>query len=180
MLCVLWLVGLFAQLPLIPFIETDYILSETNDTLGKGVLLNEENGLNIKIEVPNYFPEKGQCFDTWFTSTNGQHTLTVSNYSIEAFTSDNTEIEKNNSYMFWDDGSKNETFSIQNYQIVKSDTVNNRKYVFFRSVFNIDNESDFSILIKAKYSLNNFADSIERKMSITKKHRITWDKLRAH
>ena len=102
MLCVLWLVGLFAQLPLIPFIETDYILSETNDTLGKGVLLNEENGLNIKIEVPNYFPEKGQCFDTWFTSTNGQHTLTVSNYSIEAFTSDNGKLPQKQYGLFVD------------------------------------------------------------------------------
>jgi hypothetical protein len=180
LLCVLWIVGLFAQLPLIPFIETDYILSETNDTLGKGVLVKEENGLNIKIEVPSYFPEKEQCFDTWFTSTKGQHILSVSNFSIKAFRSDNSEIIKGSSYLFWDSDGKDETFSIDDYEIAKSDTFDKSKYAFFRSEFNVDKESDFSLLIKATYSLDDIQGSVERKMSITKKHRLTWNKLRAH
>ena len=140
-----------------------------------------KRGLNIKLEVPRYFPEKEQCFDTWFTSTKGQHTLTVSNFSISAFKTDNTKIEKSNSYLFWADGSKDETFSIHNYQVTKSDTFDSSKYVFFRSVFNLDKaESEFNILIKASYSFDNIADSVERKMSVIKKHRLTWDKLRAH
>ena len=179
-MCVLWIVGLFAQLPLIPFIETDYVLIETNDTLGKGVLVKEKSGLNIKVEVPSYFPEKEQCFDTWFTSTNGRHTLTVPNFSITALSSDNKEIFKSNSYLFWDDGSKDEAFSIDGYEISKSDSFDSSKYVFFRSVFDVAQERDFVVLIKAKYSVDNVSDSVERKMSIIKKHRLTWNKLRAH
>ncbi len=180
LICLLWIVGLLAQLPLIPFIETDYILKERNDTLGNGVLVKKNNELNIKIEIPNYFPEKEQCIDTWFTSAHGQHLLTVSNFSINVFSGDNTEIEKGQSYLFWDDGSKDETFSIHDYEISESITSERNKYVFFRSVFNIDKESNFYILIKANYSLDNIADSVERKMLITKKHRLTWNKFRAH
>jgi hypothetical protein len=106
--------------------------------------------------------------------------LTVHNFSINAFSSDNTEIKKTNSYLFWGDGSKDETFSIQNYELAKSDNYDSSKYVFFRSVFNVDKQREFFILIKANYSVDGASDSIEQRMSITKKHRLTWNKLRAH
>jgi hypothetical protein len=57
----LWIIGLFAQLPLIPSIETDYISSETNDTLGKGVLVDEK-GAKYQVRSSTVFSRERTMF----------------------------------------------------------------------------------------------------------------------
>mgnify|MGYP003575478265 FL=1 len=177
---VLWLIGLFAQLPVIPFIETNYLLSETNDILSKGIELGRTDKLIIKLEIPDYYPEKDQCFDTWFSSRSGQHTLTVSDFSITVFDRNDSEISKQNSYLFWDNGSKDEAFKIENYVIAKLDTTFHNKYVFFRSVYNMADGKEFKVQIKANFILDGVNSDLDKRLSITKRHRLTWNKLRAH
>ena len=64
-LLLVWVIGLFAQLPLIPWIETDYYVAGTNQTLANGYILKQTDGVIVKIEVPNEFFENDQCFDFW-------------------------------------------------------------------------------------------------------------------
>ena len=179
-LLLIWVIGLFAQLPLIPGIETDYFIAGTNQTLANGYILKHTDNAIIKIEVPNEFSENDQCFDFWFSSAIGTHTLTVKNYSNTAFDIDNSEIKRENSYLFWDNGSKEETFNIDSYVIVHSDNYDNKKYVFFRNVFNVDNISDFSIKLKTNYFIDNKPNLIDTTLQIEKKHRLTWNKFRVH
>ena len=179
-LLILWVVGLLAQLPLIPWIETDYFVVGTNQTLANGLTLKQTDNTNIKIEVPNYFSEDDQCFDFWFSSANGKHLLTVDDFSLIVYDNDNSELKRENTYLFWDNGSKNETFKIENYEIAKTDTCNKNKYVFFRTVFDIDKIGNFKIKVKVNYSIDNKSDSINQTLTIEKKHRLTWNKFRVH
>ena len=179
-LLVIWVIGLFAQLPLIPWIETDYNVAGTNQTLANGYILKQTDNALIKIEVPNEFFENDQCFDVWFSSANGTHILTVKDFSQTVFEGDNSEIKSENSYLFWDNGSKEETFNIDNYKIFHSDNYDHKKYVFFRTVFNVENISDFSIKLKTNFFIDNKPNLIDTTLQIEKKHRLTWNKFRVH
>lgn len=179
-LLVIWVIGLFAQLPLIPWIETDYYLAGTNQTLAKGYILKQTDNVIVKIEVPNEFSENDQCFDLWFSSNIGTHSLTVKDFSQTVFDNDNSEIKNQNSYLFWDNGSKEEAFNIDNYEIAYSDNYDKKKYVFFRTVFDIDNVSDFSIKLKTNFYIDNKPNLIDTTLQIEKKHRLTWNKFRVH
>ena len=179
-LLVIWIIGLFAQLPLIPWIETDYYVSGTNQILANGYILKQTDNTIIKIDVPNEFFENGQCFDFWFLSAAGTHTLTVKDFSQTIFDNDNSEIKRKNSYLFWDNGSKEEAFEIDNYEITHSDNYDQKKYVFFRTVFNVDNISDFSIKLKTNFYIDNNPNQIDTTLQIEKKHRLTWNRFRVH
>ena len=54
------------------------------------------------------------------------------------------------------------------------------KYVFFRTVYDVDNNSDFSIKIKIDLELDNIPFLIDTTLQIEKKHRLTWNKFRVH
>jgi len=177
---IIWVVGLFAGLPLIPFVETDYYVNESNQTLANGLILKQTDSSVIKLEVPNYFSENDQCFDTWVSSTKGQHFLTIKDFSLQAFNADQSEIKKENTYLFWDNGSKDETFKIENYQISKSATTENDKYVFIRTVFDTEGLDNFILSVKLNFTLDNKTDLVEQKVNVNKKHRLTWNPLRAH
>lgn len=179
-LFVIWIIGLFAQLPLIPWIETDYYVSGTNQTLENGFTLNQIDSTFIKIEVPNEFNENDQCFDFWFLSAAGQHTLTVKDFSQTIFDKNNSEVKSKNSYLFWDNGSKEETFNIDNYEIAHSENYYNKKYVFFRTVFNVDNISDFSVKLKTNFIIDNKIKLVDTTLQLEKKHQLTWNKFRVH
>lgn len=179
-LLVIWLIGLFAQLPLIPWIETDYYVAGTNQTLDKGHILKLADNAIMKIEIPNEFTENDQCFDFWFTSANGTHSLTVKDFSQTVFDKDNSIIKSKNSYLIWDNGSKENTFEIDKYAITHSDNYDQKKYVFFRTVFNVDNVSDFSIKLKTNFLIDSKSNLIDTTLIIEKKHRLTWNKFRVH
>jgi hypothetical protein len=179
-LFIIWIVGLFAQLPLIPWIETDYYIAGTNQTLTSGYILKQADNINIKIEIPNEFLENNQCFDTWFLAANGKHFLTVKDYSQTIFGNHNSKIKSKNSYLFWDNGSKEETFNIDNYEIAYSENYDQKKYVFFRTVFDVDNIRNFSIKIKTNFFIDNKPNIIDTTLEIEKKHRLTWSKFRVH
>ena len=179
-LLVIWVIGLFGQLPLIPWIETDYYVVGTNQTLANGYILKQTDNAIIKIEVPNEFSENDQCFDFWFSSATGTHMLTVKGFSQTVFDNDNSEIKRQNAYLFWDNGSKEETFNIENYEIAHSENYDQKKYVFFRTVFDVDNISDFSIKLKSNFYVDNKPNLIDTTLTIEKKHRLTWNKFRVH
>ena len=177
---VVWFIGLFFQLPIIPWIETDYILTGTNQKFSDGIVLTQKNEVELKIEIPNEFNEENQCFDTWFKSKKGNHNLTVKNISIKAVDNKNGDIRPINSYLFWDNGSKDETFEIRNYELSQSDTIENEKYVFFRTVINANKYDNFSVNVKANFEIDNRTDSLNKILTINKKKRLTWNKFRVH
>ncbi|WP_461787755.1 hypothetical protein [Pedobacter sp.] len=179
-LLVIWIIGLFAQLPLIPWIETDYYVAGTNQTLANGYVLMQTDKALVKIEVPTEFPENDQCFDFWFSSANGTYILTVKDFSQTLFDKSNSKIKIKNSYLFSDNGSKEEAFNIDHYEITHSDNYDQKKYVFFRNVIDLESISDFSIKIKTNFYIDSKPNLIDTTLTIEKKHRLTWNKFRMH
>jgi hypothetical protein len=89
-----------------------------------------------------------------------------------------TEMEKLNSYLFWDNGSEGEKFSIINYDIDK--TGNQDKYVFFRTVVDLSGENKFSINIKADYYIDSVKKQIDKTFDIEKSTKLTWNEFSVH
>lgn len=177
---VLWIAGCFAGLPVIPFVETDYFVSESNKPLADGYTVTKTDNENTKIEIPNYFPDNGQCLDFRFTSSNGKHILTVENFKMTVMDENGDEIKRLNSYLFWDDGSEYEKFSINNYEIEKKGTHDQDKYVFFRTVVDLSGEGNFTINIKADYYVDSVKRQIDKTFDLTKKKTLTWNEFRVH
>ncbi len=134
----------------------------------------------VKIEVPTEFSENDQCFDFWFSSANGTYILTVKDFSQTLFDKSNSKIKIKNSYLFWDNGSKEETFNIDHYEITHSDNYDQKKHVFFRNIIDLESISDFSIKIKTNFYIDSKPNLIDTTLTIEKKHRLTWNKFRMH
>ena len=177
---VLWIVGCSAGLPVIPFVETDYYIRQSNRPLANGHAVTKTDNENTKIEIPNYYPDNDQCLDFWFTSSNGKHILSVENFNMTVRDKDGDEIKRLTSYLFWDDGSEDEKFSINNYEIENTGTHDQNKYVFFRTVFDLSGESYFSITINTDYSVDSVRRQIDETFDLTKKRKLTWNKFRVH
>ena len=177
---VLWIAGCSAGLPVIPFVETDYFISQSDKVLADGHTVTKTHNENTKIEIPNYYPDNDQCLDFWFASSNGKHILTVEKFKMTVMDKDGHEIERLTSYLFWDDGSEEEKFSINNYEIENTATHGQDKYVFFRTVVDLSGESNFSINIKADYSVDSEQKQIDKTLDLTKRRKLTWNKFRVH
>jgi hypothetical protein len=177
---VLWIVSCSAGLPVIPFVETDYFISESNKPLADGHTVTKTENENTKFEIPNYYPDNDQCLDFWFTSSNGKHLLTVENFKMTVMDNGKDEIKPLTSYLFWDDGSEDEKFSITNYEIEKTETHDQDKYVFFRTVVDISRESHFSVNIKADYYMDSVPRQIDKTFELTKRRKLTWNEFRVH
>jgi len=179
-LVILYIAGLFAGLPIIPWFETNYFIKGTNERLENGVTLRQIDNAIIKIEIPNYFPPKDQCIDTWFASSDSSYILTIDNFSLEAVSVENKVLIRENSYLFWDNGSKENDFTIQKYTVAKSDTQMKDKYVFLRSVYDLNNTEELIAKIKIYFQINGKAESIEQSLPLVKKQKLTWNKFRVH
>ena len=175
----MWIIGLFNGLPLIPWIETDYFIAGEETTLSEGIVLMDTDSCILRIEVPNYFPENNQCFDIWFNSKRGKQALSVTDFSITAFNKGN-EITKKSSCLFWDNGSKKETFEIIDYQVEYSKNYADKKYVFFRTTYDVDDTKRFNFVIKSNFTINDRPFNIHKNLSIEKQHRWTWNEFRFH
>ena len=176
----LWVAGCSVGLPVIPFIETDYFVSQSDKPLADGYTVTTSDNENTKIEIPNYYPDNDQCLDFWFTSSNGKHILTVEDFKMTFKDKDGKEIKRLTSYLFWDDGSEDEKFSINNYEIEKTGTHDQDKYVFFRTVVDLSGESNFSINIRADYSVDSEQRQIDKTFDLTKRRKLTWNEFRVH
>ncbi|MES2765813.1 MAG: hypothetical protein V4642_08095 [Bacteroidota bacterium] len=174
---VLGVIGLFAQ---IPWIETNYYLISTNQKIADGITLDTVENIIIKLEVPDYFPENDQCFDVWFSAMQGDNTLSVGNFSFKLFKRDNSEFKKENSYLFWDKGSREESFKIENYKLSKPNNSDKENYVFFRTAFDLDKISNFYVTIRADLILNGKPYSLDKKLLIEKKKQLVWRKFKVH
>jgi hypothetical protein len=179
-LAIIWIIGIIAGFPLIPSSETIYYVNETEETLASGLVLNQTDSTIIKLEVPNYFLENDQCFDVWFSSTKGKQILTIKDFSVQAFVADQKELSKENTFLFWDNGNKENTFLVENYQISKASSSTNDKYVFVRTVFDTEKVEQFSLVIKLNYSLNHKNYIVEQIINVKKEHKLIWNSLKAH
>ncbi|MEJ8844335.1 hypothetical protein WG954_18210 [Lacibacter sp. H375] len=177
---VIYIVGLFAGLPIIPWIETNYYVKGTNERLSNGITLQQINNAIIKVEIPDYFPQNDQCIDTWFTSSDSSNNLTINNFSFEMQSDEGKPLTRENSYLFWDDGSKENNLTIENYTILKSDTSSEDKYVFLRTVYNLDNEKEVTVKLKINYQLNRKTIVLDKNLQLIKKQRLTWNEFRVH
>jgi hypothetical protein len=177
---VLWIAGCSAGLPVIPFVETDYFVSEYNKPLADGHTVTKTDNETTKIEIPNYYADNGQCLDFWFTSSNGKHILTVENFKMTVMDENGDEIKRLNSYLFWDDGSEDEKFGINNYEIEKTGSQDQDKYVFFRTVVDLSGESNFAITIKADYYVDSVQRQIDKTFDLAKRKKLTWNEFRVH
>jgi|GEM_PF-2452256 len=179
-LAIIWIIGLFAGFPLIPSTDTVYFVNETEQTLASGLVLNQTDSTIIKLEVPNYFLENDQCFDVWFSSTKGEHILSIKDYSLQGFITEQKELPKENTFLFWDSGNKENTFMVDNYKISKAVSSTNDKYVFIRTVFDTEMAEQFTLVLKINYHLNHKNYLIEQKINVKKEHTLTWNSLRVH
>ncbi len=170
----LWLAGCSIGLPVIPFVATDYFIEGSDNSLKDGYVVTSSDNETTKIEIPDYFTDDNQCLDFWFTTSYGNHFLTVKNFKITVFDINDNVIMPTNSYLFRDDGSENEKFSIDNYEIGTD------KYVFFRTVVDLSGESRFAINIKADYLIDSVRRNIDKTYVLEKRKQLTWNELRAH
>lgn len=176
----IWMIGCSTGLPVIPFVETDYFVIESSTPLADGHIVTKTDDEITKIEIPNYYPDNEQCLDFWFTSSNNKHLLTVENFKMTVKDNKGNEIERLTSYLFWDDGSEDEKFSINNYEIEKTGTHDQDKYVFFRTVVDLSGESNFSISIKADYYVDGVQRQIDKTFELKKRRELTWNEFRVH
>jgi len=161
-------------------IVTRYFVEGGDSTLADGLVINQNDSLITTIEVPSYYPEDNQCFDFWFLSKKGTHLLTVNDFSLIAHDTKNNMIKKRNSYLFWDDGSKEETYWIKNFELSQDKKYDKDKYIFFRTVFDVDNNDDYSLQIRTNYSIDSTLFFVDTTIMIKKNHRLTWSKFRVH
>lgn len=184
-LVVLWIIGLFAQLPLIPWIETDYFLIDTKTRLANNVSIKQKDNMKITLEIPNIFGEGNQSLQIQFSSIMGKHLINVNPFSMKVYDSRNIEIKPKSSYLICNDSTKAETFKIKDYEIADDTVYGNTayskdKYLIFQSSFDLRNVKQLSIDIQIKYSLDNKPDSINGRYLVEKEHRLTWNQLRFH
>jgi lipopolysaccharide assembly outer membrane protein LptD (OstA) len=179
-LAIIWIIGLFAGFPLIPSTETIYYVNESEQTLASGFVLNQTDSTIIKLEVPNYFLENDQCFDVWLSSTKGEHILSIEDYSLQGFITEQKELPKENTFLFWDNGNKENTFTVDNYKISKAASSTNDKYVFIRTVFDTEMAEQFTLVLKINYQLNQKNNLIEQKINVKKEHTLNWNSLKVH
>ena len=177
---VLYIAGLFAGLPLIPWVETNYFIEGTNESLSNRVTLKQIENAKIQVEIPNYFSQNDQCIDTWFASSDSSYTLTINNFSFEAVSTEGNALKRENNYLFWDNGSKENDFKIQNYTVAKSNNQQDDKYVFLRNVYDLDNVKELTATIKFDVQINGKHESVEQSLPLVKKQKLTWNKFRTH
>lgn len=159
---VIWGIGIIADFSVVPSIKTYYTVKGTNTSITNGYTLKKTGNTIIKLEIPNEFLDNDKCFDISFSSTKGTQILTVNDFSQTLFDKDKFEIKRENSYLFWNNGSKSETFKIDNYEIKHPDNYNKKKYIFFRTVFNIANNNEFAIKIKTNFYIDNKSNKLIR------------------
>lgn len=179
-LILIWVIGLFTGLPVIPWVETSYYDSETNQNLSKGLVLKELDSAEIRIEIPDYFPVSDQCFDTWFTSGQTNSNLSVKAFSLLVLDQSGTELPKKNTYLFGNNDSRFNGTEISNLEILKNDTAYQEKYKFIRTVFNLRNKKRIMIQIKVEYIIDGISQSLTDTLEINKKQTLTWNEFRAH
>jgi hypothetical protein len=171
----LWVVGCSAGLPVIPFVETDYFIDNSPVPLAHGFTITNTDDEVTELEIPDYFPDDDQCLDFWFKTSQGTHLLNVEEFRLKVFDENGNEIKPWNSYLFWNGGSEDEKFSIDDYEIDDAE-----KYVFFRTAVDLSSESSFSVAIEAKYTIDNKMRNISATYDLEKIKRLTWNELRAH
>jgi hypothetical protein len=179
-ICMLWIIGVFAMLPVIPFIEANYFLEGSDGPLDIGFNVTHTSTELTRIEIPSYYPNNNQCLDFWFESANGKHLLTVNNFTMTLKNKNNSEIKRMNSFLFWDEGSEDEKFSIKEYEIERTDSYDTDKYVFFRTAFDLSDEGSFTMYVKADYLLDGIQRDLDRSFKVVKKKKLRWSEFRVH
>ncbi len=177
-LFIFWIVLAFAQLRVIPNITTYYNVIGSTEILQNGTVLKNTPEINVRLEAPEYFEENQQCFDLWFSSNSGKHKITVNNVSQKIIYK--SELKPIATYLFWDGGSQENSFSIENYEIEKAEIYENNKYCFFRTVANVEDISHFKIELKAKFIVDDNQSNIDTILTIKKTHKLVWDRFRVH
>ena len=167
----LWVIGLFAGLPVIPWIDTNYYERKSGQKLSQGIILNQSGG-DIKLEVPNYYNESDQCFDTWFTSNN----IKIKYFSLLAFDKNNIEIPKVKIHLF----GYNESREINDFTILNNDTAIQHNFKFIRTVYNVKKFTSISLKLKIDYLINNESKSYADTLILRKVHNLTWTRFKVH
>tara|TARA_R110002049_G_scaffold147874_1_gene310762 strand:+ start:68 stop:643 length:576 start_codon:yes stop_codon:yes gene_type:complete len=171
----IWIVCLFFDLPVIPFNETNYYLKHNENSLNERQIIKTLDSLSIRLEIPNYFEENGQCFDVWFYSDVEKKNLSVDSFLFELKNLSGKDENLIDSILFWDGGSQENTSTIDNYKFNSKN-----KYIFFRKIYNLDGISDFSIKLNINYSIDSIQYKLDTLLNINKKKKLTWDKFRVH
>lgn len=171
---VLWIIAIFMDYPVIPYLKTDFYIKGETNPLSKKQDLGELDNTFFGLEIPDYFPENDQSFDLWFLSNGENQRITINNFSFELKDEKGEEKEKLTSILFWDGGSKEE-LSIDNYSIDKEN-----EYVFIRSVYDVDNLSSFSMTISANFTIDNQLNKITKNLILEKKRTLQWMRFRFH
>lgn len=172
---ILWIVGVFFDLPLIPINETNYYTEKNNISLNERQIIETNDSLKIGVEIPNYFTENEHCFDFWFFIEEGEKNISVSDFSVKLKDRTGNEKKEIKSILFWDGGSNESSLDVINHKL-NSDS----KYLFFRKVYNTNKLENFSITLSVEYQIDNIQFKIDTLMNITKKEKITWNKFRVH
>lgn len=172
---ILWIVGLFNDLPLIPEIVEDYYIDDT--ALGDGLLLTEIEE-EFRLEMPDHYDDDVRPVDLLIFPSDGEHSLTVNQMTARASFADIEEIKEKYHYIFTSVGELQNLTQLTNYRIGITDDDSVSSYVQVRSVYDLTGLKDFNIAIEADYSYDGHERKLAKVFKATYHRKLTWRRLR--
>ena len=170
-LVVLWIVGLFNGLYLLPTIEEDYYIDGVG--LSQPMILSEEEE-QLSLTIP-HDTDSLKAIDLMIYSFdepgNEQkvHILTINNISAR-LTSENNEVPNTYLYVFTIDGELPGIQAVANYTI--------ENYVNVRYVYNLYKIDKFNFEVSVDYTYDNKPRKVNRTFEVEHKSRFKWQRLR--
>jgi hypothetical protein len=177
---IIYAVGLLMGLPLIPIVKTDYFVNGTNQAIASGLILKQTDNCAITLNEPNKISDNEQSISIAISSKDGQHDLTINDFSLTVFYADQREIKKENTFLNSDNESEIVSFTNRKYLIAKSEPPEIDKHVYILNVFNTDELDNFKISIKLTCTIDNITYLIKQKLELNKKQSLTWIKFKLH
>lgn len=178
-LFVFYIIGLFSDLPIIPWTVTDYFVDEGTKRLSEGQTLKSEGDSQLTFQVPNNFCEQKQCFDFWFNEDVSGNQL-VKGFSIELISEEGDFIEPDGIYLFGTKNSRFDGIEITDFSLIEEDSSFQDNFRFIRVIFDLENHTNFKLSIDADVLKKMKDININQVLQVNKVSELTWNSLRFH
>jgi hypothetical protein len=177
---VVWGVLIFMGLPVIPSISTQYFGEGSEIPMKEDYIVEENSTEKVSLNIPDYFDDSQQSLDFWFKAVEGAHTLIIQDFSLTVKDGDGRKNLPSAKYLFWTEGGEDYDSSPRSFVIEKMEEVNQDRYAYIRSVFDLRSKEKFIVQIGARYSVDSVEKIINKTISIKKVTKLGFHELRAH
>lgn len=172
---ILWIVGLFNDLPLIPEIVEGYYIDDT--ALGDGLLLTEIEE-EFRLEMPDHYDDDVRPVDLLIFPSDGEHSLSVKNMSANVMLENGNRPEKKYFYIFTSARELTSLTQLNNYPVGLTEDDSVSTYVQVRSVYDLTGVNKFKIEVRADYSYDGNGRTFSQTFEAEHSRKLTWRRLR--